>query len=103
MKNENQQADGEIHEDQLLNFLVNALNGSFGVSFGDNADFETEDIYEVLVGAPPTEPRSLRSATGAMTARQGRTSFITSGQNLTLRLLARLETRFYRNTQLSAP
>ena len=44
MVKDNQQADGEIHEDQLLNFLVNALNGSFGVSFGDNADFETENL-----------------------------------------------------------
>jgi len=51
VNNENQQADGEIHEDHLLNFLVNALSGSFGVSFGENADFEPEDIHEVLVGA----------------------------------------------------
>ena len=51
MTNENQQADGEIHEDQLLNFLVSALTGACGVSFGDNADFEPEDISEVLVGA----------------------------------------------------
>jgi hypothetical protein len=47
VNNANQQADGEIHEDQL----VNALTGAFGVSFGDNADFEPEDIYEDLVGA----------------------------------------------------
>jgi hypothetical protein len=45
------QADGEIHEDQLLNFLVNTLTGAFGVSLGANADLEPEDIYEVLVGA----------------------------------------------------
>jgi len=46
-----QQADGEIHEDQLLNFLVNALTGAFGVTLGENADLDPEDIYEVLVGA----------------------------------------------------
>jgi len=46
-----QQADGEIHEDQLLNFLVNTLTGAFGVSLGENADLDPEDIYEVLVGA----------------------------------------------------
>lgn len=40
-----QQADGEIHEDQLLNFLVNALTGSFGVRLGQNADLDPEDIY----------------------------------------------------------
>jgi len=46
-----QQADGEIHEDQLLNFPVNALTGAFGVSLAENADIDPEDIYEVLVGA----------------------------------------------------
>ncbi len=50
MINKNQQADGEIHEDQLLNFLVDALTGAFGVTLGENADFDPEDIYEVLVG-----------------------------------------------------
>jgi len=48
---QNQQADGEIHEDQLLNFLVNALTGAFGVSLAENAEIDPEDIYEVLVGA----------------------------------------------------
>jgi hypothetical protein len=47
----NQQADGEIHEDQLLNFLVNTLTGAFGLTLGENADIDLEDIYEVLVGA----------------------------------------------------
>ncbi|EMA09599.1 transposase ISH51, partial [Haloarcula vallismortis ATCC 29715] len=45
------QADSELHEDQLLNFLVNALTGAFGISLGENADLDPEDIYEVLVGA----------------------------------------------------
>jgi len=48
---QNQQADGEIHEDQLLNFLVSALTGAFGVSLAENADIDPDDIYEVLVGA----------------------------------------------------
>ena len=51
MSKHNQQADGEIHEDQLLNFLVNTLTGAFGLSLGENADLDLEDIYEVLVGA----------------------------------------------------
>ncbi|MDQ2056448.1 ISH3 family transposase [Halobellus sp. H-GB7] len=46
-----QQADGEIHEDQLLNFLVNTLDEEVGLSLGSNAEIDTEDIYEVLVGA----------------------------------------------------
>jgi hypothetical protein len=46
-----QQADGEIHEDQLLNFLVNVLTGAFDLDLGENAEIDPEDIYEVLVGA----------------------------------------------------
>jgi hypothetical protein len=45
------QADSEIHEDQLLNFLVNALTGAFGISIAENGEIDPEDIYEVLVGA----------------------------------------------------
>jgi hypothetical protein len=46
-----QQADSRIHEDQLLNFLVTELTGSFDISLAENADIDVEDIYEVLVGA----------------------------------------------------
>jgi hypothetical protein len=46
-----QQADNEIHEDQLLNFLVNVLTGAFDLNLGENAEIDPEDIYEVLVGA----------------------------------------------------
>ena len=45
------QADGEIHEDQVLNFLVNTLDEEVDLSLGDNAEIEAEDIYEVLIGA----------------------------------------------------
>ena len=45
------QADNEIHEDQLLNFLVNTLTGAFGISIAGNGEITPEDIYEVLVGA----------------------------------------------------
>jgi hypothetical protein len=45
------QADTEIHEDQLRNFLVNTLTGAFGISIAGNADIDPEDIYEGLVGA----------------------------------------------------
>ena len=45
------QADGEIHEDQLLNFLVNVLTGVFSLDLGENAKTEPEEIFEVLVGA----------------------------------------------------
>jgi hypothetical protein len=47
----NQQADGEIHEDQLLNFLVNTLTGAFSLNLGENAEIDPDDIFEVLVGA----------------------------------------------------
>ena len=45
------QADGEIHEDQLLNFLVNRLDEEVPLSLANNAEITSEDIYEVLVGA----------------------------------------------------
>jgi hypothetical protein len=35
------QADSSIHEDQLLDFLVNALTGAFGVSIAGNGDINT--------------------------------------------------------------
>lgn len=44
------QADDEIHENQLLNFLVNALTGTFGLNLGANAEIDPEAIIEVLVG-----------------------------------------------------
>ena len=46
-----QQADSEIHEDQLLNFLVNTLGEEVNLNLGNNAEIDAEDIYEVLVGA----------------------------------------------------
>jgi len=45
------QADGEIHEDQLLTFSSTALTRKFRLSLANNAEITAEDIYEVLVGA----------------------------------------------------
>jgi len=45
-----QQADSEIHEDQL-NFLVNRLDEEVSLNLANNAEIDAEDIYEVLVGA----------------------------------------------------
>jgi len=46
-----QQADSEIHEDQLLNFLVNRLDEEVSLNLANNAEIDAEDLYEVLVGA----------------------------------------------------
>jgi hypothetical protein len=46
-----QQADNEIHEDQLLNFLVNRLDEEVSLTLANNAEIDVEDIYEVLVSA----------------------------------------------------
>ena len=43
-----QQADDEIHENQLLNFLVNTLTGTFSLTLGGNAEISPEDIFEGL-------------------------------------------------------
>ena len=42
------QADGEIHGDQLLNFVVNTLDEEVDLGLADNAEIEAEDIYEDL-------------------------------------------------------
>jgi hypothetical protein len=36
------QADTEIHEDQLRNFLVNTLTGAFGISIAGNAGIQRQ-------------------------------------------------------------
>jgi len=45
------QADGEIHEDQLLTFSSNRLDEEVSLSLANNAEITAEDIYEVPVGA----------------------------------------------------
>jgi len=49
------QADGEIHKDQLLNFLVNRLDEEVPLSLANNAEITAEDIHKVLVGACANE------------------------------------------------
>jgi len=61
------QADGGIHEDQLLNFLVNRLDEEVSLSLANNAEITAEDIYEVLVGACADRTLSLRSVRRART------------------------------------
>lgn len=51
MSKQAKQADSEIHEDQLLNFLVNRLDEEVSLNLANNAEIDPEDIYEVLVGA----------------------------------------------------
>ena len=44
-------AASEIHDDQLLNFLVNTLSTTFPIELGANAEITAEDLWEILVGA----------------------------------------------------
>ena len=39
-----QQADSELHEDQLLNFLVNQLDEEVTLNLANNAEIDTEDL-----------------------------------------------------------
>jgi len=50
------QADGGIHEDQLLNFLVNRLDEEVSLSLANNAEITAEDIYGVSSALAPTGP-----------------------------------------------
>ena len=45
------QAANELTEEQVLNFLVNALEGEIDIDLGENAEIDSEDIWDVLVGA----------------------------------------------------
>jgi len=46
-----QQANGEIHEDHPLNFLVNRFDEEVPISLSNNAEITAKDIYEDLLGA----------------------------------------------------
>ncbi len=46
-----QQADGSIHEDQVLNFLVNTIDEEVELDLAPNAKTTSADVHEVLVGA----------------------------------------------------
>ena len=42
-----QQTDSELHEDQLLNFLVNTLNQEVALDLAANTQIDARDIYKV--------------------------------------------------------
>ena len=44
------QAANELTEDQVLNFLVNTLDEKIDIELGENAEIDSQDIFEVLVG-----------------------------------------------------
>lgn len=43
------QATNELTEEQVLNFLVNTLDEEIDIELGENADIDSEDIWDVLV------------------------------------------------------
>nr|WP_083252390.1 hypothetical protein [Haladaptatus sp. W1] len=47
----NQQADGEIHRDQLLNFLVNSPDEEVALTLGENGKHKREEAKTDLFGA----------------------------------------------------
>ena len=49
------QAANELTEDQVLNFLVNTLDREIDIDLGENAEIDSEDIWDVLVGATADE------------------------------------------------
>jgi hypothetical protein len=52
------EADNEIEEEHLLNFVVNSLDDELALDFGEDVEVTTETLYEV----PPAGPRSTTSA-----------------------------------------
>jgi len=49
------QVANEPTEDQVLNFLVNTLDEEIDIELGENAEIDSEDIWDVLVGATADE------------------------------------------------
>ena len=45
------QADSEIEEEHLLNFVVNSLEEELTIDLGENIEVTSEKLYEVLAGA----------------------------------------------------
>lgn len=45
------QADDSIHEDQLLNFLVNRIDEEVNLNLAPNAETTSGEIHEILAGA----------------------------------------------------
>ena len=45
------EADSEIKEEHLLNFVVNSLNEELAIDLDENVKVTTETLYEVLAGA----------------------------------------------------
>jgi len=44
------QAANELTEEQVLNFLVNTLDEEIDIELGENAEIDSEDFWDVLVG-----------------------------------------------------
>ena len=49
------EADSEIEEEHLLNFVVNSLAEELAIDLGENVKVTTEKLYEVLAGASAGE------------------------------------------------
>ena len=45
------QADSELEEEHLLNFVVNSLGDELPIDLGENVEVTSEELYEVLAGA----------------------------------------------------
>jgi len=45
------EADIEIEEEHLLNFVVNSLDEELAIDLGEDVEVTTETLYEVLAGA----------------------------------------------------
>jgi len=56
------QADSEIEEEHLLNFVVNSLDEELAIDLGENVEVTTETLYEVPPAPAPAGPQSTTSA-----------------------------------------
>ena len=45
------QADSELNDAHLINFIVNSLDDELPIELGENVDVTVDELYKVLVGA----------------------------------------------------
>ena len=94
MPKQTEQADNEIHEDQLLNFLVNCLTRKLLSTLPTTLKSMVRISTRSSSALPPTGPRSPRSARRVKTPPRQTTFSITYAQSLTSKLSNQPGTRF---------
>jgi len=94
------EADSEIEEEHLLNFVVNSLNEELAIDLGEDVEVMTEKLYEPPPALAPAGPQSTTSARQPTTHHTPTPSGDISPSSSNLTWLRRLGTRSYNEMRL---